>query len=130
MVENAKGELGFEVEGRRLTLAYSIDALCKIEDIYDKSALTVLSGIMRDPQFRKLRVVIWAGLQEHHKDIDQKAAGELIRQLGGLNDAVDLINRAFLAAFPPAEAAEGATGPQEKPPATAAGNGVDSIASG
>lgn len=111
-VETAKGEHSFSVDGRQLTLVYSIDALCRIEDRFDKSALAVLAGMMRDPQVRKLRVVLWAGLQEHHREIDEKAAGELIRGLGGVQPAVELINQAFLKSFPRAEAAEGAAGPQ------------------
>jgi hypothetical protein len=124
-----KGELGFTAEGRQLTLSYSIDALCRIEDRFDKSALTVLAAMMRDPQVRKLRAVLWAGLQEHHKDIDEKTAGELIRSLGGVQPTVELINKAFLAAFPPAEAAEGSADPQA-PPETADGIGAVSTASG
>lgn len=109
MANRVKGEVGFKVEEGDLAgdyvLLLDFNALCDLEDDFP--------GIM-DGQFelkspRAIRKVFAAGLVEHHKGLDERAAGRIIQAVG-LDKVGQLVADAFKASFP--EAAKGDGGPQ------------------
>ena len=113
MANPHKGEVAFEAGDATYTLRFSIDALCSLEEITGKGIIA-LSNELSDADrlsVTLLRQVLWAGLQEHHKGMDLKAAGELIAAGGGVVAMVGIIARAFEATFPETEAGGAARPP-------------------
>jgi hypothetical protein len=105
MANPNKGEIAFDVDGKRYTLRYSIDAICSLEAEAGKG-MVALIGELQDPSKMSLtlaRQVLWAGLLEHHPELTVKEAGELIPAAGGLMKIVSLFNEAFEANFTQAE---------------------------
>jgi hypothetical protein len=97
-----KGEVAFEAEGKTYTLRFSIDALCNLEEAAGKGFASIAIELS-DPEKMSvslLRKVLWAGLIEHHPDLDVRAAGELILAAGGAVVVLGQIEKAFTAAFP------------------------------
>jgi tail tube GTA-gp10-like protein len=99
-----KGEVGFDAQGRRWTLIYSVNALCRMEDELGEGAMA-LAATMADPakvRVGTLRTVFWAGLADNHPELTQDGAGALMTAIG-LDTAMQHIAKAFTAAFPAAE---------------------------
>lgn len=106
MANPHRGEVAFEANGERYVLRYSIDAICALEGSTGKG-IVALVGELMNPTTMSItlaRKVLWAGLQEHHPDITEKQAGELIVAAGGLGKIVKLFNDSFERAFPEAKA--------------------------
>lgn len=106
-----KGEVSFDTSKGPLTLVYNIDALCTLEDRLDLSVTEIAEKLGGNLRLGFLRAVLWAGLRERHPGIDEKAAGEFIRELGGVAVGA-LVGEALAAAFAP-EAASGSENPPE-----------------
>lgn len=109
MGNSFKGEVSFEVDGKTYTLRYSTDALVQLEDKLDRGIVDISAEMMtwgKTPSKMRLgliRAVLWAGLQDHHPDIDIKAAGELITKAGGLAAIANLVGEGMALAFPSPE---------------------------
>ena len=83
-MSKAKGEVGFDADGERFTLSFSIDALCELEDAAGCS-IAKIGTILADPDQPQLRIVksaFWAALTDHHPDMTQKDASKLMASLG------------------------------------------------
>jgi len=134
MANPHKGETGFDAGGVSYTLRFSVDAICALEEIAGKGVVAIAADLS-DPErvsMSLLRKVLWAGLRQHHAELDLQAAGELILAAGGLVAAMGLIGKALSAAFP-----EGGDPPPPPPPqaaaapaAAAAGTGAGSAGAG
>lgn len=123
MANPHKGEVAFKAGDATYTLRFSIDALCSLEDITGKGIIALSNELSNAERLSVtlLRQVLWAGLQEHHKGLDLKEAGELIAAAGGVVAMVEIIARAFEATFPekkgdgvahPPKAGQPGTGPR------------------
>src|SRR5688572_26747681 len=100
-MSKAKGEVGFDADGGRFTLTFSIEALCELEEAAGFS-MAKIGTILKDPEKPNLRIVkcmFWAALTDHHPDITQKDASKLMSQIGFVN-AGQLVLEAFALAFP------------------------------
>jgi len=113
-----KGEVGFTAGDMAYTLAFTINALCALEDRLGIGVAEVGAQMGENMRISTLRTVFWAGLQAHH-DATEEQAGDIITQVGA-GEAGQLIAKAFAAAFP--EAAKGTGRPQK----AAAGTGKSS----
>jgi hypothetical protein len=112
MTDNPRGLVTFEADGATWRLQYTFNALCELEEA-SGFGMTEFVKRMSDPaglRVRDARTMFWAGLVEHHPEIDQRAAGNLIGALGGLPAAMPLIERAFLGAQAETAAQEPASG--------------------
>jgi hypothetical protein len=115
-----KGETSFTVEGKTYTLKYSAEGLISLEERLDRGILDILEemeGWAESPgkaRLSFLRTVFWAGLQESHPEvlpsgernpdgIDEKKAGQLMLDAGGLGGGLALVFAAMASAFPKAE---------------------------
>ena len=108
------GGVSFDAKGQSYTLRYSVDAICALEDACGGKGIVAISQVLQDAtkiSMTLMRKVMWAGLRDHHPSVDIKSAGDLIQAVGGLMPAVDIIGRAFQAAFPDPQKA----GDQESP---------------
>lgn len=106
MANAHKGDVSFDVAGKTYTLRFSVDALCQLEDQLGMGFPAIVLS-MQNPKTLRLgtaRAVLWAGLIEHHPDIDVKAAGELMVAGGGMMKVMPKIEEGFARAFPELEA--------------------------
>jgi len=128
MANPLKGEVGFEVEGQAYVLVLDFNALCTLEDALDLGIVEIVTQLQTEVRGGFLRALFWAGLQEHHSGLNEKAAGRLIGALG-YDRALALVLEGFAAAFPPKEDANAPADPRPKakrnrgtsPPATGPG---------
>ncbi len=127
-----KGEVSLPVpDGETLTVLLSINALCLLEERLDKDATQIGAMIVTNQRMTFMRAVLWAGLQEHHPKIDEKAAGRIIA-LVGAPKAAEVMLESFTKAFGIGEE-EGAAADEEAGPQVTldeAGTGDASTASG
>jgi len=101
MAANAeKGHATLKAGDQVLTLAFTLNALCLIEDNLGCS-INDLDERLAKASARDMRVLLWAGLQEYHADEvpEIEAAGALVE----MSDAIDAVTAAMTAAFPKAK---------------------------
>lgn len=100
MANRSKGEVSFEANGQSYTMRFSANALCELEDALDMG-VTAVAIQMSSPEnlrMRTVRAVLWAGLRDHHPNITQQEAGELVMEIT-FPKALELIGKAFEIAF-------------------------------
>lgn len=103
------GEVGFEADGKQYVMRYSIDAICRLEEVAGKGIVAISKELL-DPDKMKMstvRMVFWAGLVEHHPGITLREAGDLIPKAGGMNGVKTMLTAAFGASFPDEVEVEG-----------------------
>ena len=106
---NARGIVRFEAGGDNYKLQFTTNAWCELEDQAGAPMGEFLVGLGEGGlSFRRFRLLIWAGLIEHHPNIDLRGAGALIDQMGGVAKISPLVEEAVLASVPEAEPGEGA----------------------
>ena len=111
-----RGQLGFEVDGQRWTMAFGTNALCAIEDEFGLTDITQLEGVLNNkPSLRTIRTLFRLGLTDCHPDMTDMEAGQLIDAVGGLEPSLELVSRAIEQAFP--EAAKDGTADPRQPKA-------------
>lgn len=108
MADNVKGEVPFEADGTTYTLVYSINAIINLEGKTEKTIQEIGEAMQDNPRLAFLRTVFHAGLLEHHRDVTEEQAGEVMQKAGGLAKAGALISEAFTAAFGAPEGDKGA----------------------
>jgi hypothetical protein len=120
MANPHRGEVSFDADGKSYTLHFSTNAICELEDKLDRSFVSISNDLAKAVsapdkiRMTTLRAIFWAGLQDHHPEIDLKAAGKLILSTGGMLGVMNLITEGFARAFPDPET-KGAR-PQSTPP--------------
>lgn len=104
MVVNAAviGSLPFEADGKSWRLAFTFNALCRLEQWVDDQS--DVEALLRGepPSMTAVRAAMLAGLTEAHPDLTQDDAGRLIDHLGK-ERAASLIYQALVLAFPAAK---------------------------
>lgn len=83
MANPIKGEVSFESGGKQWKLVYNYNAVCELEDMLGVG-VNEINALLADPKKMKMstvRAVFWAGLREHHAEIDIRGAGEMIPTL-------------------------------------------------
>jgi hypothetical protein len=101
MSNPTNGLIGFDAAGRRWTLVYSVNALCRVEDALGEGAMAI-AAMMADPakvRVGPMRTMFWAGLADHHPELTLEGAGELMDAIG-LPTAMEYVAKALTAAFP------------------------------
>ena len=101
MSNPTRGEIGFDAGGRHYRLVYSVNALCALEDKLGEGAFSI-AQMMSDParmRIATVRTLFWAGLRDHHADMTEEAAGELMGAIT-IPIALEHVGAAMAAAFP------------------------------
>lgn len=128
MANPNKGEVAFDAGGKSYTLHFSTNAICELEDKLDRSFIAISSELAKAAsapekiRLTTLRAIFWAGLQDHHPDIDLKAAGKLVVAAGGMAGVMKLISEGFERAFPDPETKDAR--PTNGVTAETGGNGI------
>lgn len=132
MANPVRGEVAVSFGDRTLTLSFSVDAICQLEDRTGQVVRELGARILTEEAMAFKRTLLWAALRDHHPEVTHKAAGELMLE-DGSEDLWPAFLKAWSAAWPIAlpEAANAPEDPQTTPPAAmAAGTGRASSASG
>jgi hypothetical protein len=111
MANPMRGEIPFEADGASYRLSFSVNALCELED-HLSQGITQIIAMLQDPdklRLSQVRAVFWAGLRDHHNDVDLGAAGDLMTAMGNVV-AIDLIGKAFALSFPSSGPTDGPLG--------------------
>jgi len=89
MANMQRGEVDIEVNGRTLTLAMDLNAMCELQAVLRPSdpESVELDDVMRkvakmNPIY--LRAFLWATLRRHHREITLAAVSDLVVDAGGL----------------------------------------------
>lgn len=100
-MNRTKGTVIFDAGGQTYTLVFSTNALCILETNLGDSIWSAFDdpGKMR---ISTMRTVFWAGLQEHHPQLDKAGVGRLMDELG-MPAVLVLIMDAVAKAFPEAK---------------------------
>lgn len=95
MANPHRGEVALVAGDKTYTLALTINAVCELEDLLQKS----VSEIEQDRgSIRTLRAMLWAALREHHP-MDLEDAGRLMQEAGA-SAAGEAVRKAVSLAFP------------------------------
>lgn len=100
------GVVSFDASGEAYRLQFSIDAICTLEDLLDKSVADIGVQMARG-RIGAIRAALWAGLREHHPKVTLQEAGDLLTDpalKGG--KVVELIGQALKLAFGDDESAK------------------------
>ncbi|NQZ76473.1 MAG: hypothetical protein HRT61_10245 [Ekhidna sp.] len=124
MANKQKGEVALNALGRDLTLKFSTNALCELEDLTDRSAIEIFQSMENgNVKISTMRNIIYAGLM-HNKGLFDKIdnglsdaeyeirlirilskVGKIIDEVGFSNIA-EKVGEAVSLAFPDAEDGE------------------------
>lgn len=132
MANPHKGEVEFDLAGKKYLLSFSANAVAELEEALDKS-VDEIGALLRDAA--KVRLAHWRtmftiALQDNHDDIDEKAAKALFKKLS-LADAIQLTGKAYGLAFNGlADLAAGAAQASPPAPGQSAPTGPDSSTPG
>lgn len=121
MANPHRGEVALAAGDRTLTLVYSFDAICRLEERLDMS-IAAIGALLEDPaklRFSRLRPIIWAGLVDRQPEITENDIGEIV-DAAGLTAVLAAMGQAFQLAFPQGGGAEG----NGSTPAAKAGKGT------
>jgi len=105
MANPLRGEVELQTSDKTYIMRMSINAIVSIEDHFDKGVNQV-SDMLADPASMRighLRSIIMHTLREHHPEVDETMAGEIIGQ-AGFEATAEAIQKAMVAAFPQAKA--------------------------
>ncbi len=98
------GELVFEAGGKSYTLRFGAWAIAELEAALDRSMMSIAREVENPEELRAHTMIaaIWAGLQQHHPDIDRRQAAMIMDKIG-FAESGDLLGKAFELAFPDQE---------------------------
>lgn len=104
MANPHRGSVAFQVGDRALTLRFSVNALCELEDLLGEPVAKIAAKL-EDAENIKLsmvRAIVWAGLRDYHAEVSLAAAGEIVDE-AGIPDAMEKVGKALALAFPKPE---------------------------
>jgi len=103
MANPHRGQVALAAGDATYTLCFSANALCELEDATGQAVTQITEKFNSGGASMKLvRALVWAGLQDHHPDIDLKGAGRIITD-AGMAPTMEAVGRAFELAFPDVE---------------------------
>lgn len=128
MANRVKGERSLKALDQEWTLHFSTNALCELEDALEMSALVLAQkwGSLQQalapagggeinmealPGFKEIRTFFRCGLSDHHPDVDDKTAGEIMDAVG-LGESFVMILECLAASFPDVGEADGGNPPK------------------
>jgi len=96
----ARAETTIQADGRELRLVFGWNEAATFEEVSGKALSDVLSDVAKQRLSAKtLRGFLYAGLREHHADVDLAGAGQLLDVVGRV-EANRVLGVALRAYFP------------------------------
>lgn len=101
MANQNRGEVTFDAKGKTWTLQFTTNAMCEVEDAFEKSIVEVANDLQSEAgvKIKSIRTLFKIGI----------GGCDSVEQAGDLMDAVgiqaagELLGKAFSAAFPDAD---------------------------
>ena len=104
MANPERGEVALTVGDRSYKLVLDFDGICQVEDVLSTPAhiVTFPEAILHSARgsHRHARALIWGALQRFHPTVSLEQAGELIVELGGVEQAFETIAKLRKSAEP------------------------------
>jgi hypothetical protein len=101
MANAVRGETEFVCGGKTYNLLFSVNALCALEGQLGEG-ITKITEMLSNPadlRLTSVRALFWAGLRDHHPEVDLTEAGVMMTEMGNLA-AIDMLGKAFALSFP------------------------------
>ncbi len=105
MANPARGSVPLQAGDRAYTVSFSVNAICELESAFDQPVAKI-AGMLSEPEnirMSTVRSIIWAGLRDHHEDMEVREAGQIMSD-AGMPACMEAIGAAFALAFPQEEA--------------------------
>lgn len=100
MANKTKGQVDLLLDGEAYSAALDFNALAEFEDASGvENSLTAIEDVAKLGA-KKLRLLMWCALRQHHEDISLETAGRIVT--ANLSKLGEMI----VAAFPDAQSAE------------------------
>lgn len=121
MANPHRGQVPLPAGGVTYTLSMSINAMCALEDHLSRpigEIMMEMYAVQANParlSVKLPRAVLWAALQDHHSEIDEAGAGEVMDRVGVV-PAMAAVTKAMTLAFPAKEKGKGEDRPKSRPP--------------
>lgn len=99
MGNSVKGDVEFEVGGKKYSLRFSTNVMCQLEELTGKGFITLTNELM-DPgkmTMKNIRLVLWAALRQPDLTVEQ--VGDLMDEVG--EELPALLQKAYERAAPP-----------------------------
>lgn len=117
-----RGQISFKVDNTTYKMHFTANALCELEDASGLSAPKFLEALeanatIGDLRMSDVRLLFWAGLTENHSKLSVSDAGRMITAMGGMEKAMEVLEKAVSAAMPSQKS--GGKGTGKKPTGTA-----------
>jgi hypothetical protein len=100
MANPIKGEVQFTADGKQYTFRLGINAQVIIENRVGMTVQKFMRDKGDDFGASDIRLLFYAGLLHHHKDITEERAGDIIDEIGPAKAAAIFVEAAGLAAAP------------------------------
>jgi hypothetical protein len=123
MANGEKGEVEVRSGDDVWTIQFTVNALCELEEATGAPFQKLMARFSDEKgvSLKDLRLLLWAGLQEHHSGVDLKAAGAIMQEVN-YNAVGEAIGRALARTFPDVEPGDDAR-PQKASPRKIRGAG-------
>lgn len=108
MGNKQRGIIDLVADGATYQLHFTANAMCELEAKAGDVAITEFMAKLQADQvsgrvrMSDLRLLIWAGLTEHHPGLTLQDAGRIIGEIGGMGAAMAHIDQGLAAASGPA----------------------------
>ncbi len=101
MANPNRGGVSVRVGDDEWTFAFSINALCELEDHLGRPVPKIVDALGDPANLRitDVRALVWAGLLDHHEGTTLKEAGEVATKIGTVT-CLEKVGKALEIAFP------------------------------
>lgn len=102
MANPHRGSVALQAGDKAFTLSYSINAICELEEAMGGRPIAQIAQDLQKPEkmtVTNVRLIVWAGLRDHHTDADLRLAGDVISD-AGIQACMEKVAQAFVLAFP------------------------------
>lgn len=124
MANPHRGEVSISARDTTYLICFTINAMCELEALTGRSIVEIameLETVQKSPatlRMSTLRAVTWAALRQHHPEITEQEAGEVLAEAGFpvvMKAVLAAIHAAFPAAQPGSPAGKGASRAKARP---------------
>lgn len=105
MANALRGSVALQAGDTAYTVSFSINALCELEDAFGVPVQRIGELFSKDTSIKDVRKLVRCALSDHHPEMTDKSAGEVITR-AGIPDCMDAVQKAFKLAFPEVKDAE------------------------
>lgn len=105
MANPHRGEVEISAAGKVYNLRFSANALCDLEEALGMGVSEIAASMGSGMRVSVARAVFWCALRDNHPEVDERAAGHVMSDLG-IVKAIEAVSKAFGLAFPNEESGD------------------------